>query len=595
MPRPDSDFLPEGSDPPTGSTGITNITNANPGVITASGPLDFGVGDDVWISGVGGMTQINERKLTATSITGSGPYSIVVNDAGTDVDTTAYGAYTGGGTIQKYADGGVSSTGVATCYNNLFDTGAYNTITWGGVADAQRYYIYKLENGLWGFIGQTTTLTFKDDNIAPDLSKTPPIQHDPFASAGNYPGACGYFEQRRCFAGTVNEPAYFWATRSGTEKNLSYSIPSRDDDSILFRIAARERCEIRHIVPLANLVLLAESSEWRVTPASGEVLTPDVSVRSQSAIGSSIAAPIIANNNIVFPAARGGHVRELGFDNDAGGYVTGDLCLRAPHLFDELEIVDMAYQKSPIPTVWAVSSNGWLLGLTYVPEQEVGAWHRHDTIDGFFESICVVPEGTADVLYAVVRRETALGTERFIERLEPRQSTDDAADFFVDSGLSYDGTATTTFSGLDHLEGKTVSILADGGVVPPQEVASGQITLENAASVVHVGLPITADVKTLPVAFEVAGYGQGRPKNVNRVWLRVFETRDIRAGPTFDTLREHKPRTTEPYDSAPDLITAEVAIEMTPTWAANGEICLRHDQPLPITLLSITPEFSVGG
>jgi hypothetical protein len=585
-----------GTDPDTGTGGqqIINITKANPAVVTISksATLNFVVGDNAYLSGVGGMLEVNGNHYPVTAISGGGAVDYTVT---LTLDSTTFGTYTGGGTAQKYVTGGVSATGIANCSNNLFDAGAYNLIAWSAVPGAQRYYVYKLENGLWGYLGQTTELSFKDDNIAPDLSKTPPIQSNPFTSAGNYPGAVGYYEQRRCFAATVNDPAYFWATRSGTESNLAYSIPGRDDDSIRFRIAARERCEIRHIVPMQNLMLLAESMEWRVLPTGGEVLTPDVALRPQSAIGSGHAPPQIVNNNILFAAARGGHLRELGFNNDAGGYVTGDLCLRAPHLFDDFSIVDTAYGKAPIPVVWCVSSSGKLLGITYVPEQQVGPWHQHDTQDGVFESICTVPENGLDALYAVVARQTANGTERFIERLEPRQSTDDANGFFVDCGLTYDGAPATHFAGLDHLEGKAVVALADGGVVEGLTVSGGAIDLDEAASVVHVGLRITCDIKTLPAAFEVQGYGQGRPKNVNKVWLRLFATRDVKAGPSFDKMTEYKPRTTEPYGSAPDLLTGEIEVSLSPSWSADGGICIRHDAPLPFTLLSITPEFSVGG
>jgi hypothetical protein len=391
---------------PTGGAQITNITKANPAVVTINGSatLNFIVGDDAYFSGVGGMLDVNGNHYPVTAITGGGASPWVVT---LTLDSTGFGTYTGGGMAQKYNTSvGVSTTGIATCYNNLFDVGAYNMIAWSAVSGAQRYYVYKLENGLYGYLGQTTSLSFKDDNIAPDLSKTPPIQTNPFVSAGNYPATTAYFEQRRCFASTINDPAYFWATRSGTESNLAYSIPSRDDDSIRFRIAARERSEIRHIVSMQNLILLSESVEWRVTPAGGDVLTPDVSVRPQSAIGCGYARPVVVNNNILFGAARGGHVRELGFNQDAGGYITGDICLRAPHLFDDYSVVDMAYAKAPLPIVWCVSSSGKLLGVTYVPEQQVGPWHQHDTQDGVFESICVVPEGDADVLYAVIARET---------------------------------------------------------------------------------------------------------------------------------------------------------------------------------------------
>lgn len=578
-------------DAPTSELLVTSVTNDTTGVFTL-GEVNFAVDDQVFANGFGGMSGINGQSFQVISITPDGPdYDVVIGNGGVPLDTSALGDYTGGGTFIPAPDGGISTTGVATCYNNLFDTGAFNTIAWTAVAGAQRYNVYKLSNGLFGYIGQTTNLSFVDDNIAADISKTPPLQSDPFSGEGKYPAAVGYFEQRRCFAGTEEEPAYFWATRSATESSLAYSIPPRDDDSIRFRIAARERCAIRHIVPMANLVLLTESSEWRVAPANGEVLTPDVSVRAQSFIGASEAQPAVVNNTLVFAAARGGHVRELAYNSDAGGYINGDLCLRAPHLFDGLEIVDMAYAKSPVPIVWCVSSDGRLLGLTYVPEQEVGAWHWHDTQDGLFESICVVPEGDADVLYAVVNRDG----ERFIERMEPRRSQDDASGFFVDSGLIYLGAPETDFAGLDHLEGKTVSVIADGAVLGEYVVEDGGITIPDPAELVHVGLPITADIETLPLAFEMQGYGQGRPKNINAAWLRFYHSRSVFAGPSFSNLTEYKPRSTEAWGAPPGLIDGEVKISFSPSWSSEGGACIRHSHPLPLTLVGITFEFAVGG
>ena len=140
-----------------------------------------------------------------------------------------------------------------SCSNNLFDTGAYNTINFTPAAGAQRTNVYKSSNGLWAYIGQSGGSSFVDDNITPDLSKTAPEVSTPFAGPGDYPGAVSYFEQRRCFGGTLNAPQTLWMTRSGTESNLNYSIPTRDDDSIQFRVAAREANTIRHIVPRGRI------------------------------------------------------------------------------------------------------------------------------------------------------------------------------------------------------------------------------------------------------------------------------------------------------------------------------------------------------
>lgn len=483
---------------------------------------------------------------------------------------------------------------VATCSNNLLDDGAFNTISWTAASGATRYYIYKLVNGLYGYIGQTSGVTFVDENIAADVSVTPPEINDPFLGANNYPAAVSYFEQRRAFGGTNRAPQTLWMTRSGTESNLNYSIPTRDDDSIQFRIAAREANTIRHIVPLQELILLTSSAEWRVTSINTDAITPtSISVKPQSYVGANNVQPVIVNNNLIFAASRGGHVREMGYSSNVGGYLTGDMSLRAPHLFDNLEVNDMAFSKAPQQIVWMVSSNGKLLGLTYVPEHAIGSWHQHDT-DGLFESCCVVSEDAEDYLYVVVKRTIDGQTKRYVERMASRQFADPEDAFFVDSGLTYDSTPTDTISGLNHLEGKTVSILADGAVHPQRVVTSGAISLDNEASVIHIGLPIVADMKTLPLAYEAEAYGQGRVKNVNKVWLRVFRSSGIFAGPSADKLVEYKQRTTEVYGAPPELKSQEVEITLTPTWADSGSVFVRQSDPLPLTVVAMTLEVSTG-
>lgn len=489
------------------------------------------------------------------------------------------------------------ASAAASCSNNLNAVGAFNTVTWSAVAGASRYNVYKLDNGLYGFIGQAAGTSFVDDNITADVSITPPEASDPFVGDGNYPAATSYFEQRRAFAGTLNQPQKLWMTRSGTESNLTYSIPSRDDDALEFRVAARENNTIRHIVPLTDMILLTSSAEWRVFSVSGALTPSTLIVKPQSYIGASNTQPVIVNNNLLFEAARGGHLRELAYSTEGGGYLTGDLSLRAPHLFDELQIVDMAYAKSPQPVVWCVSSNGKLLGLTYVPEQNVLAWHQHDTL-GLFESVAVVAEGAEDALYVVAKRSIDGADVRYVERMayRPRGFADPADAFFVDAGVQYNGAPVTTITdGLDHLEGATVAILGDGAVRPPQVVTGGVIVLDQPASKLSIGLPITADLQTLPLAFEAGALGQGRQKNVNKVWLRVVSSAGIFAGPTFGKLTEFKNRTTEPYGSPPALRTEEVGIMVSPTWDDGGQICVRQSDPLPLTLVSMTLETSVGG
>jgi hypothetical protein len=676
---------------------ITGITQANPGVVTTVGNHGFAIGDSVYIDG-GTMTQLSGFYLVNTT-PATNTFSVKAYDTGVPVNTTAYTAWSSGGFVQfgdksldfdnyyvvtaiaqnAVDESAASPTG--NVINNLNAIGAKNTISWSAVAGALRYNVYKRQSGLFGYIGQTAATSFDDDNIAPDMGITPPIVETPFNSANNYPRSVSYFEQRRIFAGTNNAPQTIWMTRSGTESDLSYSLPVKDSDRINLRVAAREVNTINHIVPLTQLLLLTSSAEWRVSPINSDALTPTtISVRPQSYIGANDVQPEIVNNTVVYCAARGGHVRELGYSWQASGFVTGDLSIRAAHLFDDLTLVDMCYSKSPQPILWFVSSNGNLLSLTYMPEQQIGAWAQHDTL-GLYESCTAVAEGNEDRVYVVVKRTINGNSVRYIERMASRQITTLEACFFVDAGLTYDGTNTTattvtvsggttwgpsdvltitassaifaypattdvndaivltdtagnkyrlriigtssttvatarvdvtlpvalrntattvwafardSVSGLGHLEGATVSILADGAVQPQETVSSGSVTLDRAAVLIHVGLPYESDLQTLPAVMSIDGYGQGRYKNVNKAYLRVFKSSGIFVGPTADRLVEAKQRTTEPYGTPPSLKSDEIDVDLKPAWRAGGQVYIRQADPLPLTVVGLTLEVVLG-
>ena len=589
-----------------------------------------------------------------------------------------------------------AASGTVTVSNNIFVTGAKNTVTWNDVVGASRYRVYKEQGGLFGFIGEKdhdsstnpSTYSIVDNNIAPDFAITPPRYETIFSGTNNFPNAVSYFEQRRVFAGTNNEPQTIFMTRSGTESDMSFKLPIRDDDRIQFRVAAREANRIKHIVPLTQLLFMTEAAEWRVTSVNSDAITPtSIAVKPQSYVGANNTQPVVVNNSMVYIASRGGHARELGYNWQSNGFITGDLSIRAAHLFDGFDITDMTLAKAPTPIVWMISTSGKLVGLTYVPEQQVGAWHQHAT-DGTFESVTTVAEGSVDAAYCVIKRTINGNTKRYIERMGTRDYTLQRDSFFVDSGLTYNGTNTNTartvtitssgnftkgssvtlefpstipvfnfggnglttdlndaivivdgtetyrcditaiadnhtatvkldrdlpsslqntaitsyeiaektLSGLSHLIGKTVNILADGAVHPTKVVDSnGSISLNRASSVTHVGLPYVCDLQTLPLALQTEAFGQGRVKNLNHAWLRVFESSGIFVGPTSDKLTEAKQRTTEPYGSPPNLKTEDIKIMLTPSWQDYGQIFVRQTDPLPLTVVGITLEVSVGG
>ncbi len=409
--------------------------------------------------------------------------------------------------------------------------------------------------------------------------------------SGDYPGAVTYFEQRRWFGGTVNRPNNIWATRSGTESDMAYSLPTQDSDRIAVRVAAREANRIQHFVPLSHLILLTGAAEWRVSPLNNDAITPSsMSVRPQSYVGSNNVQPVVVNNSSLYVANRGGHLRECGYSYEAGGFITNDVCVRSNHLFDNLDIIDLAYSKAPFPIVWAVSSAGNLIAFTYIPEQQVGGFSSLET-QGSFESCAVVSEEEEDALYCVVCRSINGQTKRFIERMDKIKFSDLKETMHLDCAGTYRGVAKTEITGLNWLEGETVSILADGGVEPQQKVTNGKIVLEKAASLVHVGLAYNADIQSLPLT--VAGmpdgsYASGHRKNVKSVELRVVNSSGFSAGPSFDKLQEYPARSTEFAGSPPDPVTAPLGVEVKPKWGADGQVCIRQSNPLPLEVISLT-------
>lgn len=411
------------------------------------------------------------------------------------------------------------------------------------------------------------------------------------SNAGDYPGAVTYFEQRRWFAGTKNRPNNVWATKSGTESDMSYSLPSQDDDRIAVRVAAREANRIQHMVPLSQLMLLTGSAEWRVSPLNSDAITPSsMSVRPQSYIGANNVQPLVVSSTMIYAANRGGHIRECGYSYEAGGYISNDICLRAPHLFDNMEIIDMAYSKAPWPIVWVVNNEGQLISLTYVPEQQVGAFSTIETNNGRFRSCCVVAEGDEDILYCVVERIVAGVNNFYIERMTERQFKTLEECCFLDSSGKYVGDAKTEISGLDWLEGMEVSIVADGSVEPRQAVKDGKITLQMPANYVHVGIPYTADAQTLPVAVALndGSYGSSHRKNVREMSFRVVNSTGLQAGPSFENLSEYPSRSTEYAGSPPNTITDEIDVIVEAQWNNNGQICIRQAYPLPMKIISVT-------
>jgi hypothetical protein len=583
------------------------VTESLPsGVVTASNDLTKqGNFNTIAWSGVAGASRYNVYKLRggvygyigqiiADTSLGS-TISTISRSAGTtviNITTAAAHGITYGALKRVY----VAGTGVPSLDGTFFLSAvpAVNQLTLFSYVTTAA----SATQGTATDVSTTSALSIKDDNVLPDTLTPPPDDIITLnKEASDYPAAVTYHEQRRWFAGTDGKPQVLWATRIGTEKNLTSSLPSRDADALEIKIAATQYNRIRHLMALSDLIAFTAGGEFRIFADGAPAITPtSVSVKPQGYAGSANVQPVVTSGSILYVQAQGARVRELAYNWEANSYKTVDVSILAPHRFNGYTLTQLAYSRAPDQIFWAVRDDGVLLGMTYVPDQRVFGWHAHDT-DGTVESICVVAEGNEDVLYLLVKRAVNGRDVRYIERLNTRIFTDQEEAYFVDAGLTYDGAPATTVTGLWHLEGENVHILADGAVEPPQTVTAGAVTIGTAASVIHVGLPITAELRTLPLALEGAqAVGQGTVKNVNKVHLRVSQSSIVQAGPAFTRLREYPARAiTDPYGSPPGLRDGELTVSIDASWNQDATLCIRQDEPLPLTVVSMTLEMQAGG
>jgi hypothetical protein len=256
--------------------------------------------------------------------------------------------------------------------------------------------------------------------------------------SGTYPSVCAYFQQRRVYGASLNNPDTYWMTQPGLFKNMDTSIPVSAADAITGTPWSQQVNGIQWLVPMpGGLVVLTGLGAWQVTGGSSAAITPS----NQDAIPqayngcNNLVPPIPINYDILYVQAKGGIVRDLSYNFFVNIYTGTDLTVLSNHLFNDYTINQWAWSQEPYKLVWLVRNDGTLLCLTYLREQDVFSWTRHDT-NGEFVSVCSVTEPPVDAVYFIIKRYVQGAWRYYSERMDNRlwTSVDDA--FCVDAGLT---------------------------------------------------------------------------------------------------------------------------------------------------------------
>jgi hypothetical protein len=400
----------------------------------------------------------------------------------------------------------------------------------------------------------------------------------------------------------------------GTEVN--------DDNGIDYAIGSNEVNSIRWMAASRNLVLGTAGGIYPVR-ASGEsqAITPtNINMNQALVEGVAMVQGIILQNRMIYPSRNGRTLEALRFAFESDDFVADDLTVLANHIFGlgtdaTVGVTELAYSPERHSIIWAVRRDGQLLGLTYQPDQEVFAWHRH-IIGGSFgggiaqvESVASIPSpgGTYDQLWIVSKRTIGGVTKRFIEFMLPEWTTGSmtltaitpgvAAEpeaIFVDAGPGpYVGVATVNIDGLDHLEGETVAVLSDGGVHPDRVVGAsgtvGRIVLQENATEVVAGFSYTSDFDSM--ALEVpdpVGTSMGKRKRPTHAILRVKDSIGGEIGPNGANLDPIVERSAaDLMDTGVPPFTGILRQKLRHGYDKDMRIYLRQAQPLPLIVLGI--------
>lgn len=559
---------------------ITAVTKANPGVLT-SNSHGFSNGEEIYITSVGGMTELNGRNFIVANVTTN---TFTLKDAfGVDINTTSFTTYTSGGTADKIYE-------ISTPYveADLF------ALRYAQSADTM-YIVHPSYDirvlGRTGSAAWTLTTATITGTPSPGLS-----------GSNNRPSVVAFFEQRLVFAGTNNNPQTLWFSKNADY--LNFTIGTADNDALIYTIASNQVNAIRYLSSTRVLTVGTSGGEYVVTAASSGPITPaGTLIRKYSNYGTAATEPVQVADVTLFLQRGNRKIREFKYvgDINADAYQARDMSILAEHI-TEGGVSQFAYQQEPDSIIWMARADGTLVGMTYRREEDVVAFHKH-VIGGEFgagqaivESVATLPVDVGeDELYMIVKRTINGVTKRYVEVMKSFDFGGvTTGAFFVDSGLSYSGTSKTSLSGLYHLEGETVSVLANGAVHPDRTVSGGSVDLTFGTTTAAIGYGYSSNLQTLRIeSGSVDGTSQGKPKRIHAITIRLHETVGAEVGNSAGELdRIYFRDSSMAMDTAVPLFTGDKDIEFPGGFDDDDRIYVRQNQPLPLTVLALFPRMN---
>lgn len=581
---------------------ISGVTQADPGVVTATGH-SFSDNDEIQITGVVGMTELNGRFFRVNYIDAN---SFSLKDLyGNAVDTSGFTAYSSAGTATAVYE---LTSPFLTADLDEFQFAQEGNVAYFVHRSYEPYKLTRVSSTSWTFATYSRT-------------------SDPFTATDLYPGAVAFFEGCLYFASTNTNPDRIFRSRgpqsSGATRYDNFTTGTDADHAIITAEAVGKK--IHWLAGLRDFLAIgAETGVSGLDGGGDAAITPtNYRIRPIDPVGVQGIMPVVNGQSIFYMQKGSRTLRSFEYDLVLDNYRSTDRQFLASHLTVG-GIKKLAIQRWKTDILWAVRNDGVLLGLTIKPKEDVSGWHRHTLGgDGEVVSICVEPQVSGyDRLNLAVKRTINSTTTYYNEYLnepfegvrfedyftgEDNYDTDLdtylAAVFaaqqdlvYLDSALTYDGAATDSITGLHHLEGETVSVLTDGAKHSDVTVADGAIALEYEAEVVHVGYKYKGIV--IPLNLVVVGQVQNSisfEKNISTIAIVVANTIGVKYGTSLYNLQDvPASEINQDTDTPPVPFTGVINLPNDDKWEADKNVVYVQDDPYPCMLNAINVTVEVG-
>jgi hypothetical protein len=470
---------------------------------------------------------------------------------------------------------------------------------------------------VWGYVlitGHTSTTVVTADVIR-DLGAaiaTVSWRLGLYSGTTLYPSCGTFFEDRLFLGGSPSAPQRFDGSKTGDYENFA---PTATDGTVSAdnSIGATLNSDDVQIIRWMRgdergLLIGTVEGEWlvRASTQSEALSATNIKAVQFNDRGSADISALRVGKGVLFVQRTARTLREIGYTYEIDGFSAEDMSVYWEHL-TKSGVKEMSYQQEPQPIVWMARNDGELLGVTYAKEQKVLGWHRHSiggysdaghTLAAQVESVAVIPSpnGDRDQLWMVVKRWINGAQHRYFEFMMPLwdHDTPQESAFYVDGGRTYSGAPVTSVSGLHHLAGETVAILADGATHPDQVVsADGEIELDRPTSLAQVGYAYNSDGQMLRLDAGAAdGTAQGKTQRTHRVVFRLHQSLGLKVGPSFEELTRLPFRLSgAPTATAVPLFTGDKDdFSWEGEYTSANYVCWRWDQPLPGTIVAIMPQ-----